>query len=145
MNYLETLDETIRKLEMQRDNERMLLKEQFQIAYESIKPANLVRSAIKEVTQSKELRENLLNYAVGMGTGYITKKVVVGKSHNPLRSLLGNVLQFGVSNVISKKSDLIKSAGTGLLKMILGKRKNRKSNPEDLDQERFNEALYMDA
>ncbi len=145
INYTERLDETIRKLELQHADERKLLRQQFNEAYESIKPANLIRTAISDIATSPDLKGNLVNYAIGMGTGYLTRKVVMGATHNPLTKLLGGLLQVGVSNVVSKKSDLIKSAGTGLLKMILSKIGHKKRKEDSSEEQKYNEALYMDA
>jgi len=145
VNYVEALDEAIRKMENQRDEDRKILRAQFQVAYESVKPGNLVRSAIKEITESTDLRDNLLNYAIGAGTGYLAKKAVVRSSHNPFKNLLGNVLQMGVTNVVSKKSDLIKTVGSALLKALFRKKNKKQENEEqETEEEQFNEALYSD-
>jgi hypothetical protein len=148
INYAEALDETIKKLEDQQKQEKKLLKEQFNVAYESLKPANLIKSAIKEFTTSGELKDNMVNYAVGMGTGYLSKKAVVGSSHNPFKNILGTIVQYGVSNIVSKKSDLIKSAGNGLLNLLFHKKKDKpeqkKIDRPATEDEKFNDALYAD-
>ncbi len=145
LSYLERLDQTIAELEIKREVNRKLLREEFKMAYESIKPANLIRNAIHQVTGSKELRENIVNYALGMGAGYLTKKVLIRGSKNPVRNIIGNILQFGISNVVSKKSDIIRTAGTGVLKYLFGRTKKVKPGQAEIEEQRFNQSLYMDA
>jgi hypothetical protein len=144
ISYMESLDLTIRKLEQQKAEEKLFIKEQLQDAIDSIKPANLVRSAIREITESTDLRDNLFNYVVGMGSGYLTKKVVVGNSHNPIKNVLGYLLQFGVSNAVSKKSDIIKATGLSLLKVLFSKKnKSAKELPSSASEKRYDEALFV--
>ncbi len=147
INYKESLDTKIKNLETQCALEKNIMKEQFHLMQVSLKPANLIRNAVNEITESPDLKNNLVNYAVGLGTGYLTKKMVVGSTHNPLKNLLGTLLQFGVTNVVSKKSELIKSAGTGLLKLLLNKKiKQKKLDEEEekrIDRDRVDEALFM--
>jgi hypothetical protein len=44
-----------------------------------------------------------------MATGYLTKKILVRSSHNPFKRILGNVLQFAITNIVAKRTDPLKS------------------------------------
>ena len=116
------LRESILLLEIKKANELQLLKDEFKVTYESLKPVNLIKSKINELIESPDLKNNLINTTMGLAAGYLSKKVLVGSTHNPLKQLLGTVLQIGVSSLVAKNSDGIKSTVTTLLHSFLGKR-----------------------
>jgi hypothetical protein len=97
-------------LEIKRVEEMILLKEQFKITCENLKPVNLIKNKINELITAPDLKDKLLNSALGLVTGYLSKKVVVGATHNPIKQLLGTLLQLGVTSIVSKNPDGIKSA-----------------------------------
>ena len=107
------------------------LKEQFHITYESFKPINIIKSTFHEITTSPEIKNDILSNTIGITAGYLTKKVIFGASHNPLKKLLGTLLQFALTNIISKHTDGIKSIGENLLVRFL---KHRKESKKELDQ-----------
>ena len=122
-NETDSLNELIITMEKKRAYQLELLKEQFPVACESLKPLNLIKSAFHEVTNSPEIKGNLLNNAIGLGTGFVSKKIVMGNSHNPIKKVLGTLLQFGVANLVSKHSEDIKLIGGNLLSRIFRSRK----------------------
>ena len=109
-NETDTLNETISLLEYRQAYELGILKEQFEVTYDSLKPINLIKSAFHEMTTSSELKGNLLNNIIGISTGYLTKKVLVGSTHNPFKRILGTVLQFAITNLVTKNKDHSKLA-----------------------------------
>ncbi len=107
----EGLRERILKLERQRFEQGKLMKEQFHLAYESVKPINLIKNTFKEVAASQDLRDNLLNTSVGLAAGYASKTLFEDASRSPFKKLLGTVLLFGVTNVVARHPKAIKSLG----------------------------------
>ena len=112
----------IQQLEAEQAEKGMLLREQFSITYESLKPVNILKNAIKEITSSPKLIDSLLGTVTGLATGYLSKKIVVGGSGNIIRKLLGSVLEFGVANVVSQHPDTIKSVGKFIIQHIFHKK-----------------------
>lgn len=125
-NETDTLNQTIISLQNKQAQELKSLKEQFHLTYESLKPINLIKNTIAQVTESPEIKNNLVNNAIGLTTGYLSKKVLFGASHNPIKKVLGTLLQFAIANVVSKHSDTIKSTGENLLHRFLKYRKETK-------------------
>ena len=117
------LKEAIRLLEIQQKVEGALLKEQFKTTYESLKPVNLIGNTIKELIKSPDLKGDLLTTALSLGAGYLSKKAAVGNTANPLKQLLGTLLQMGVTSLVSKNSDTIKSIGSELFSRLLSPKK----------------------
>jgi hypothetical protein len=58
-----------------------------------------------------------------MVTGFLTKKLLVGTSANPLKKVVGTLLQFGLSNIVYKNSFANKAAGSNIFRLIFGKKK----------------------
>jgi hypothetical protein len=119
------LRDAILVLEKRQAEEGKILKDQFLLLYESVKPINLIKKTFKDISESRDLKETVINSSVGLATGYVSKKLFVGTSHNPLKKLFGTVLMFGITNLISKNAGTIKSVGGQLLKSIISKAGNK--------------------
>jgi len=116
------LREAILLLEMKQANEKHLLKEEFKNTCENLQPVNLIKNSLRELTTAPNFKGNILNVLVGIGAGYLSKKVIVGGTINPLKQLLGGLLQMGVTNAVSKNGDGIKKTVMHLLTKLLSKK-----------------------
>ncbi|HVA99597.1 MAG TPA: hypothetical protein VNG53_11940 [Bacteroidia bacterium] len=105
----DNLNDAILLLQKKQADELLLLKEQFHITYQSLKPLNLIISTFQELTQTPEIKNNILNDLIGLSTGYLTKKILVGTKANSIKNLFGTLLQFAVTNIVSKNSTEIKA------------------------------------
>ncbi len=105
----ERLKESIRLLEMKQEAEGKILKEQLKITYESLKPVNLIKSSLKEITSSVEVKNDLLGAIMSILSGYLTKRMVAGSNSNVFIKVLGALLQFGVTGLIAKNADTIRN------------------------------------
>lgn len=105
---VESLKESIRLLEIQQAEEGKILKEQFKITYESLKLVNLVKSSLKELTDSVEIKNNLFESIVSIVTGYLTKKLMISSNSNPFKKILGALIQLGVTNLVAKNAETIR-------------------------------------
>jgi hypothetical protein len=105
---VESLKESIRLLEIQQAEEGKILKEQFKATYESLKLVNLVKSSLKELTDSVEIRNNLFESIVSIVTGYLTKKLMINSNSNPFKKILGALIQLGVTNLVAKNAETIR-------------------------------------
>lgn len=57
---------------------------------------------------TSEFKGNILSNVIGITTGYLTKKVLLGSTHNPIKRILGTLLQFVITNVVTKHSEKVK-------------------------------------
>ena len=118
-----TLKSAIQLLEVEQTINEQLLREQFYLTFDSLKPANLLRSTFHEVVSSPHLVDDLLGTAVGLATGFVSKKVVmIGASGNIIRKLIGSALQLGITTVVSQHPETIKSIGHFIFQRILHKK-----------------------
>lgn len=119
------LKNIIQRLEIEQAIDGQLLKEQFYFAFESLKPVNILRNTLYEITSSPHLMDSILGTAVGLASGYVSRKIVmIGASGNIIRKLLASVMQLGVTNVVSQNPDTIKSIGQFIFQHILRKKRN---------------------
>jgi hypothetical protein len=109
----------IKELEKERAEGGILLKEQFFNIYESFKLSNVLKRTLKEAIAAPDLRNNVINTAIGLTTGFVAKKTLVGKTYNPLKKLFGVVLEITVANKIAEHADKIKLIGNIVLNKII--------------------------
>ena len=116
------LRNAIQELETERKVKEQLLREQFYLTYESLKPVNILRNTLKNLFSSENILENISGNAIGSFSGFILRRIFVGKSANKLKKLAGAILQFGIAKVISQNSDQIKKLGVAVLQNFFNKK-----------------------
>lgn len=118
----EELHAAIQELEVQQAGELILLKEQYFKTKEGFKLTNLIRSKFKETISDPDLRTDALNAAIGFTTGILAKKLMIGKTINPFKKLLGIAVEMAVAGSVVKNADGIKSAGKSILNTLFRKK-----------------------
>ena len=106
----QSLAEAIRILENQHKSELNLLKAHFDYTIEHLNPVNIIKekigetvSNIGETVSSSSFKNKALKIGVGLASGFLTKKLVVGSSGGIFRKLLGMGVQAAVSGLVMKK------------------------------------------
>ena len=122
MNETDALNELILINEQLYYTDLRMLKDQFHIAYESVKPVNLIKNLVHEVTASPEIKEDVLSNVIGLATGFISKKLIVNHNSSTFKKVFGTIFQFAVANVVSKHSTDIKAVGTALFNNFFKKK-----------------------
>lgn len=125
MNSITTsaeLQAAIQKLELQQDAELILLKEQFRETKEGFKLINIIKGTFKGVVKDPDLKTDAINAAIGFTSGVMAKKLIVGKTINPFKKLLGFVIEMAVTNKVAKNADTIKSAGSSIFNLLFRKK-----------------------
>lgn len=113
------LQNAIVALELQNKIKSELVKEQFLVIHESLKPINLLKSTIKEIISSPDLKTGLIDISIGVSTGFMAKKIVAGDSHNVFKQLLGSAVQMIVTKEVTKNADSIIDAGRNFITNII--------------------------
>lgn len=127
LNAVDSLKESIRLLEIRQAHEKNILNEQFRITTESLRPINLIKSSMKEFTGSLDYKTSLLETVISLGSGYLTRKFIVSPKSNILMKMVGVVLQFGVTNLVSKNSEGVRHFLSNLIEMFT-------SHPEEEEE-----------
>jgi hypothetical protein len=102
------LKEAIQQLENKRAVEGQLLKEQFNDAYVSLKPANLIKTLTQTVA-SPGIISNILIATLGLSAGFFTKRIFASTSGKFLKKVFGSILLYSVTRIVTRKPEVIKS------------------------------------
>ena len=132
----EVLRRDIVKLEARRSEDLHLLKEQLHDTYESLKPANIIKSIFKSATESPELTTGIGKAAMGVTAGHLIKKLIFGSSHNPLKKMAGVAIQAIVTNLVSNNSEKIQASGKNIfqtIKSLITSKKNETIHPTEVE------------
>lgn len=122
INSTTALKNAIQLLEVEQSIHRERLEVQLYLTIEGLKPINLLKSTFKDFTTSPSLIENILGTGVGLASGYLSKKIVIGASGNIIRKLVGSMVQFGVTNLVSQHQKAIISYGQLIFQKVFHKK-----------------------
>lgn len=114
-----TLSQAIAVLEIRQKGEMIIIKEEASEFIESLKPINILRGVVKSVRDSPETKEDIIHGVVGLGTGFLANKVLLGSLHGPLKKILGFVMQAAITNATVKYPEVIKNKGLEIFKGFL--------------------------
>jgi hypothetical protein len=117
------LKEAILQLEQQQKEQWVDLKDHIGLAFDALKPINLLRTTYREFLSTPHVAEDLIGSTIGLTTGFITKKLIVKKSRNILRNFAGGLAQMLISNFVSRNAGTIKTIGSGLIHRVFYKKK----------------------
>jgi hypothetical protein len=123
------LKDAILKLESDRVVQGFLIKQEIGHAYDSINPLTLIKENMED-SSSNLLGNNVISTSVGLATGYLIKKWIIGKSENQFRTILGSAAQIGVINVIAHYHSTVEVVGRTLIQLFLHKDKK----PDGVDR-----------
>ncbi len=112
------LKKSIEALENRQLQEVTIIKNEFSDGLEKLKPGNLVKSTLLSVSKSVGIKESLIATTIGLVAGYVSKKVVIGSSHNPIKKLAGTLVLIAITNIVTKHPEQIKSAGRTIIKLF---------------------------
>lgn len=128
LNSIE-LKKSIQILEEEQSVKEELLREQFYLTYESLKPVNLLKNTVKEIISSPSLIENALSTTAGLVAGYISKRLIMGSKATFLKSFIGPIVQLGMANIVAKNPNVHKFIGQFLKKKV-----DNQKNEQELEQ-----------
>jgi len=80
------------------------LQDAYQKFQARFSPAAFVRSAILEVRESLSMKHDLLKVVLGLGAGYLSKKLIAPKTASLPKKILGNILQYGIAAFVASDS-----------------------------------------
>ncbi len=127
INNSEELEKVIIELEKRKVVQEKNLREAFISTKQSFRPINLIKSTIREITHTPEIRESAIKTAAGIGIGLLTKDMFIGRAIPVIRKLVSSALENGVQNGVKSTSNTIKAVGTVLLNQIFKRKKSSTS------------------
>jgi len=114
----EDLAWAIAELENRADEQKKDIQETFKEVSETLKPVNLVKSGFRSLFSSDH-KGDILNALLGVGSGFIGRKLLLGKANG----LVGKAVQWGVAGLVSKNAEKIKEKAGELIDRLFKKSK----------------------
>ncbi len=122
-----SLNEAILFLEQKQKSDLSLLKEHFEFTKEQLSPMKIIKDEFNEAISSPNLTGKIVKGAVGLLSGFLAKKFVIGSGAGLVGKIAGPALQAGVTGLIMKNVpnnvDSLKDNGISLLQKGLNKLK----------------------
>jgi hypothetical protein len=126
---LESLKEEIKTLEIKQVENEKQLRLQMLNVYENLKPINILKNIARDVANTDSLKNDVTNTVASLMSGFISKKIIVGKSKNPFLKLIGIGIQLGMTTLVSKNYDIIKSYIVNFINLLQDK-KDEENSPQ---------------
>ncbi len=127
------LRHAIQELEIAQLDKEQLLKEELYDILEGLKPINLLKSTLSNFSSSPALSTNLIGPIAGLATGYLSQKLIVGASGNIFRNIIGTLVQFGVTNFVTRKYEKVKTLSGNIFQRLFRKNKEISEEPDQSD------------
>jgi hypothetical protein len=112
------LQSHIQYLEQKQIVEWDLVKSTILVAREELRPVNIIKSTFREMTVSSTGKQDLLAAVIGAAAGVLSKTVVFGFSHNPIKKVVGTLLQFKVANIVANQAENINRVSSRILEYL---------------------------
>jgi len=110
----EELDEAIAALELKAKSQKREIEESFYVVSESLQPVNLVKNGFRSVFSSEHKGE-LFNALIGLGSGLLSRKLILGKTNGFVGKTVGKAIQWGMAGLVSQNAEKIKEKAGGII------------------------------
>ncbi|QHI34996.1 hypothetical protein IMCC3317_03420 [Kordia antarctica] len=97
------LEQEIIKLKAQKAIHFRALKSQMSISYEELRPSRIIKRVFADIKEEPEIKDNVLKSLLSLAGGYLTKRILIGKSNSFLKSIMGYLVQIGATKLVSNK------------------------------------------
>lgn len=97
------LESTITALELSYQNDGIALRQQFKVVLDGFTPMALIKDTLRQITHQGSIKSNLGQIIIGITAGYVSKWIIEGEQKNKFKKILGSVVMFGISNLVSNK------------------------------------------
>jgi hypothetical protein len=118
------LKEAIKKLEAEQEVKGQLLKQQFDITVENVKPINLLKGLIHDISATPILTQNIIGTASGMASGFFLRRLMPGSTAGLISRLVGTAIHYGITRASAKSTGIMNSMTHGIRKLFSGKHKD---------------------
>ena len=115
------LRDAILQLEARQADEELKLKEQLQEVVESVKPINLIRNVFKKAAGSDDAKQNIIGTSIGLTAGFASKLLFQFLTRSPVKKLVGTALLFGITNIVAKNPEKVRTLGRKFLNVFRSK------------------------
>lgn len=119
------LEAAIVKMEQKQVVQKQELITQFRKTKDSLDPVNMAKGALNKWVSSSGIIEGVLPTITGIAAGFLSKKIVTGRSPGPIKKLVGELLQLAIAKTSISNADKIRAYGIALYHAITGHSKKK--------------------
>jgi hypothetical protein len=119
----EDLAGAIAELERIAAAQKREIQKTFEIVSENLKPSNLFKSGVRSILSGTSTSD-LFNVLIGIGTGFLSRKLIVGKPQGFVGKTVAKALQWGMTGLVSKNADAIKEKAGHIIDRIFKRHKH---------------------
>jgi hypothetical protein len=126
------IDAAIKALEERRKIELSALKDQLHETGQSLKPGNIIKSAVSDLTSNSNLKSYLLKAGVGLAIGLISKKLLISKQKVQPENLVSRIMEKSLGKLSPTQIKLIEFAAPIIIGFIIKAISNKLKKSEDV-------------
>jgi hypothetical protein len=124
------LRNAIYQLELKQELQQKQLKDQFYLTYESFKTINLIKKILVEMATSPGLMSGIIRTIINQGEHKSNKQTAEGSSIGVVKSIIRDVVKFGITNFIVQHHDAIRLYGQYFIQRIFSKKQAKPKGSE---------------
>ncbi len=102
------LNERVKQLEEEVLLKTAILKGQAAELADDLKPSALLKGAVAEIAYTKKLKAGALDTTIGMGAGWLVRKIYQARSKSIFKKLTGFILQNITTGIVTSKAPAIR-------------------------------------
>lgn len=122
--------EAIARLEQKKEEQEVELHQKYREVIHDLKPQNILKNTFFKFQSSSPLVQGLFRIALGLGTGYLSKKMITKGSASTFKNLLGTLFEYGIAGLIAtggtknEQNGLLSKVSNFLNKLSLSRKKH---------------------
>ncbi|EDP94765.1 hypothetical protein U8527_07585 [Kordia algicida OT-1] len=97
------LEQAILKLKAQKEADMFELKSQISASMEELRPTRIIQRIADDLKNEPQVQNNVIQSTISLAVGYLTKRLLIGKSNSFFKSVLGYLVQIGATKIVSNK------------------------------------------
>ncbi len=117
----EELAQAISELEIKLAAQKRDIEETYKNVSENLKPVNLIKNGVRSVF-TEEHRGDLVNAVVGLGTGFLSRKLLLGRTKGVLGKSVGKVVEWGIAGLVTNNAEKVKEKAAYWIDKIFRKK-----------------------
>lgn len=129
-DLLRELQQKIIEMESAHKQEGIQLRQHFRDVVDGFRPIKIIKETLNSVAGSGKIKDSIATIIIGASAGFLSKKLIESGSKSIFKKLLGTMVMFGVTSLISKNSETIKKWGSDFFNF--SDSKETAHNPEEL-------------
>ena len=125
------IDAAIKALEERRKIELAALKDQLRETGQSLKPSNIIKSAVSDLASNTNLRSIIIKGAIGLAIGLISKKLLKPNKKIQPENFVSRILEKSTGKLSPTQIKLIEFAAPIIIGLIIKAIRSKRSKPEE--------------